>query len=72
MSAVNVNEAIERIKSAGAGNVRSVPMPGQNVNDGQYQIEINQNGQWVPVATGISKRISEDLISQATNRVILG
>jgi hypothetical protein len=72
MPAVNVNEAVERIKAAGAGNVRFVPMPGQSVNDGQYQIEVNQHGEWVPVATGISKKIAEDLITQATNRVILG
>jgi len=70
--AVNVNEAIVKIKEAGSSNVRTVPMPGQNVNSGQYQIEINQAGTWVPVATGISKKIAEDIISQATNRVILG
>lgn len=69
---VNVNEAIQKIKAAGTANVRSVPMPGQNVNSGDYQIEISQNGEWTPVATGISKKIAEDIISQATNRVILG
>lgn len=70
--AVNVNEAIEKIKKAGAANVRTVPMPGQNVNAGDYQIEINESGTWIPVATGISKKIAEDIVSQATNRVILG
>jgi hypothetical protein len=70
--AVNVNEAIEKIKKAGVANVRTVPMPGQNVNAGDYQIEINESGAWIPVATGISKKIAEDIVSQATNRVILG
>ena len=70
--AVNVNEAIEKIKKAGVQFVRTVPMPGQNVNTGDYQIEIKEGGAWSPVATGITKKIAEDIISQATNRVILG
>jgi|3_EtaG_2_1085321.scaffolds.fasta_scaffold00047_26 uncharacterized sporulation protein YeaH/YhbH (DUF444 family) len=70
--AVNVNEAIQKIKAAGTAAVRAIPMPGQNVNSGNYQIEINQAGVWTAVASGISKKIAEDIISQATNRVILG
>lgn len=70
--AVNVNEAIQQIRKAGIQFVRSVPMPGQNVNTGDYQIEIKKDDSWTPVATGITKKIAEDIISQATNRVILG
>ena len=69
---INVNEAIQRIKVAGVGRVRTVPMPGEDVNSDNYQIEINEGGNWTSVVTGVSKRIAEDMISQATNRVILG
>jgi cytochrome c551/c552 len=69
---VNLNEAIQKIKQAGANNARAVPMPGENVTEGNYQIEINTQGKWVAIVTGIKKKIAEDIISQATNRVILG
>ena len=69
---INVNEAVERIKKAGTNNVRAVPMPGHHVLDGQHQIEVRENAAWAPILTGVSKRIAEDLISQAVNRVILG
>jgi hypothetical protein len=69
---VNVNEAIQKIKSAGATNVRVVPMSGQNINTGDYQIDLQSNGQWSTIVTGIKKSMAEDLVNQATNRVILG
>jgi len=69
--AINVNEAIQKIKEVGTTSVRAVPMPQQPVT-GTYQIEVNQSGTWTPIVTGVSKKIAEDIISQATNRVILG
>lgn len=69
---VNVNEAVVRIKQAGAENVRCVPMSGQNVNTGMYQIEICEGGSWSTVATGMTKQTAEGIISQAVNKVILG
>jgi len=69
---INVNEAIQRIKQAGSNGVRAVPMPNQHVADGDYQIEVKTNETWTPIVTGIKKKIAEDIISQATNRVILG
>ena len=68
---INVNEAIQRIKQAGSTGVRAVPMPNQPVADGDYQIEVMDNG-WIPIMTGIKKKIAEDIISQAVNKVILG
>lgn len=68
---ININEAIQRIRQAGSKNVRCVPMAGQPVMDGDYQIEI-LNDTWSPIVTGVKKKIAEDLIAQATNKVILG
>jgi len=68
---LNINEAIAKIKAVGATNVRSVPMPG-NTPSGQYQVEIKENAVWVPIVTGLNKRMAEDIITQATNRVLLG
>lgn len=67
---VNMNEAIRKIRSVGPQSVRAVPMPDQPV-DGDYQIEIN-NGGWEPIVTGVKKQMAEDIIRQATNRVLLG
>jgi hypothetical protein len=69
---VNVNEAVARIKSVGSSNVRSVPMDGQNVHSGAYQIEVKENNNWVPIAECPNKKIADEIISQATNKVILG
>lgn len=69
---INVNEAIQKIKQAGSASVRAVPMPGQNVQTGNYQIEIKSGDLWTPIVVGVNKKIAEDIISQATNRVILG
>lgn len=69
---VNVNEAVAKIKSVGSTNVRSVPMEGQNVHNGAYQIEIKENNNWVVIAECPNKKIADDIISQATNNVILG
>lgn len=70
--AVNVNEAVAKIKAVGSTNVRAVPMNGQNVHDGAYQIEIKQNDNWVIIAECPNKKIADEIIIQATNNVILG
>jgi hypothetical protein len=69
---VNVNEATQKIKAAGSSNVRSVPMEGQNVQSGKYQIEIKEGGSWVSIAECPNKKMADDIISQAVNRTILG
>ena len=69
--AVNLNEAVNAIKRVGATNARVVPMPGQR-HDGQQQIEIREGNEWIVVASGLSTRMANDIIQQATNRVILG
>jgi hypothetical protein len=69
---VDLNEAIQKIKQVGASNARAVPMAGQSVNDGNYQIEICENGNWRSVVSNVKKQMAEDIIQQAVNRVILG
>jgi hypothetical protein len=69
---LNVNEALVKIRGVGANKVRSVPMSGQNVNSGFYQIEILEGAQWVPIVTMVQQATASDLIKQATNRTICG
>jgi hypothetical protein len=69
---VDISEAIAKIKDAGSTKVRTVPMSGENALTGKYQIELNNNGTWVSIACGMSRKMCEDIISQALNRVILG
>lgn len=70
----NFNEAIQKIKAKGANHVRVVPMIGQPVNDGDYQIELfdKDKNAWSPIVSGLKKRMAEDLVGQAINKVILG
>lgn len=68
----NFNEAIQKIKAGGAKNVRVLPEKGQSINDGNYQIEILENGNWLPLVSGIKKKMAEDIVQQAINKVILG
>lgn len=70
--AINVNEAIQKIKQVGKSSVRAVPMPNHDVQTGDYQIEIKEGSAWTPIVVGVNKKIAEDIISQATNKVILG
>ena len=67
-----MNETIQKIKSVGEANVRAVPMHGQSVQDGQYQIEIQEGSTWTPIVTSVKKQVAESIINQAINRVILG
>lgn len=68
----NINEAIQKIKKVGGTNARIVPMAGQNVLEGKVQIEVRDGGNWQAVVSGITQKMAEDIIAQATNRVILG
>lgn len=66
--AQNISEAVHRIRVAGPDNVRRIPG-----NDPQsFTIQINENGQWVSVVKDVSQTVAEDVMRQATNRVILG
>ena len=69
---MNLNDAVQKIKKAGTAKVRIIPMSGSNINTGDYQIEVLEESSWHPILSGIKKQMAEDLVAQATNRVICG
>lgn len=60
------------IKQAGSTNVRILPMQGQSITEGDYQIEIKKENAWTPIMVGVKKPIAEQIVQNALNRVILG
>jgi len=68
---VNINEAVQRIKKAGESNVRAVPMAG-GVHSGLYSIEVHDGGGWVAITEGITLITANNIIRQATDRLICG
>lgn len=68
---MNLNEAKASIKRAGILNVRVVPMKGQPF-DGDHQIDVRSSGDWITVASGLTKSMGESLVREATSRVIMG
>lgn len=70
--AIDVNGAIQKIKAVGATNVRMLPMLGQNIQEGDYQIEVKDGTAWLPIVTGVKRTLAEQIIGQALNRTICG
>jgi hypothetical protein len=70
--AINISEALVQMRKAGPKCIRTMQMPGQDINTGAYKIEILQGGQWTPILEGLPRATAESLISQSTNRVIMG
>lgn len=68
---INLSETSAKIRSVGARNVRIVPVLGERV-DGLQQIEILEGSTWSAILSGVSKKIAEDIVATACNRVILG
>lgn len=68
----NLNEAIITLRKAGSNKVRSVPMPGEDVNTGMYLVEAMVDGSWRSVVANIPRATAESLIAEATNRLLLG
>ena len=64
---ININEAVENIKKVGVSNTRIIP--GTN---GKCQIEINESGNWRTIVASVDKKMAESIVSQASNRTILG
>lgn len=63
---------VSRLKTAGATNVRAVPMQGAHAVSGKYQIEVRNDGTWSVLAENMTKDVSDRIIREATNRVICG
>lgn len=68
----NINETVMKIKKVGGSNARVVPMNGQDAIGGLQQIEIREGNTWHAVLSGLTRKLAEDIISNATNKVILG
>ena len=69
---ININEAVKKIKGAGADKVRAVPMAGQNVQTGLYEIQVLTPDGWTAIAEGMTQATANNIISQAVNKVICG
>ena len=65
--ATTIKEAVEKIRKVGLENVRKVPDTNGTV---QLQIKINQ--QWCTIMENVIASSADDIIRQASNRVILG
>jgi len=66
---MNMSPLVDKIKNS--ANSRVVPMPGESI-DGKYQIEVYTNNKWETIISGLGKSIAEDIVRQASNKVILG
>ena len=70
--AINISEALVEMRKAGPRGIRTMPMPGQDINSGMYKIEVFRSvGQWDCILEGLPKSTAESLINQATSRVIM-
>lgn len=62
-----VKEAVEKIRQVGVDNARITQL-----GNGKAKIEVKTKAGWVSVLSNINSRIAEDILRQATNKVILG
>jgi len=69
--AINISEALAEMRKAGPRGIKTMPMPGQSINTGSYQIDIARDGQWITILEGLPRATAESLIAQALNRVIM-
>jgi hypothetical protein len=63
-----LQEAVAKIRQVGITNVRISPISG----DTKHQIEIQENGSWIKILNPMEKNMAEDVLRQASNKVILG
>lgn len=62
-----VKEAVEKIRQVGLDNARITQL-----GNGKAKIEIKTKAGWVSVLSSVNSGIAEDILRQATNKVILG
>ena len=62
-----IKEVVERIKKVGVENVRKTPAQGGMV---QIQIKVGEN--WLTIMENVAPGSADDIIRQASSRVILG
>jgi|APFre7841882654_1041346.scaffolds.fasta_scaffold156373_2 hypothetical protein len=62
-----IREAVEKIKSVGVENTRITP-----TTPGKCKIEIKQNNAWVTILEDVNIKSADDIIRQASSRLLLG
>lgn len=72
MAIQSLNTVLQLIKEAGPTKTRVVPMEGQSVLNGRFRIQITDGTNWSDVLSDVPRSTAEDLVKQATNRIILG
>lgn len=63
---MKLTEAVQRIRSAQSHRVSSMP------NSNKVKIEVSTGDGWVTIMKDITRGMAEDIIRQASNKVILG
>jgi hypothetical protein len=58
--------AVQQIRESEGSRIVNLP------NSGKVKIEVLRGGEWVTVLRELERPIAEDVIRQASNRVILG
>lgn len=61
-----IKEAVDKIRQVGTNNTRITPV------GNKCKIEVNIGGNWAALLSNLDRNVAEDIIRQATNRVILG
>lgn len=62
-----LKEAVQRIKQIGVENIRKVP-----TSNGRVDIQAKQGNGWVTILENVQASAADDIIRQASNRVMLG
>lgn len=62
-----VKEAVEKIRQVGLDNARIIQL-----GNGKTKIEIKTKAGWVSVLSNVNSGIAEDILRQATNKMLLG
>lgn len=62
-----IKETVDKIRQVGTTNVRKVPNSG-----GTMDIQVCESGNWRTILSGVLAGAADDIIRQATNKVLLG
>ena len=62
-----IKEVVSKIKKAGVENVRKIP-----ATNGMVEIQIRAGDSWYTIMEDVPAKSADDIIRQASNKVILG
>jgi hypothetical protein len=63
-----IREAVEVMKQVGPTNIRKAA----SRTAGAVDIQVCRDGQWVTLLSGLNQSIADDVVRQATDRMLLG